>query len=679
MARSEVSAKEGVGSIAASAIPGRQPYRPDIDGLRALAIVLVVGYHVGLPGFEGGFIGVDVFFVLSGYLITGLLIREVRESGRISFLDFYVRRIRRLLPALALVVLVTLILGGFVLMPWELERTARSAVATGAFASNIYFWRVTSGYFGLGAEAQPLLHTWSLAVEEQFYLVWPVLIAGGYWLGRRRPKAGLRWVAGVLTLTCVLSFVLSIEMASRMPLAGFFLMPPRLWELGVGGLLAVCGARLEREQRRLGALWVVGGLVVIALTDLTVTSAGMWPGLPALAPVLGTVAVVLGGIDRGPGNPASRLLAVGPVVAIGRLSYSWYLWHWPLLVFARLATLAQDLTRDTLIALGALGLAALTYRFVEQPIRQRQFQLVRTPRPTLVVGATLVLTMIVGGVAAARIADRLAATDRYSPYVEAISNHDRDCSVPEVECVRARTEDSGVVALLGDSHAGSWTPGLVEATTSLGMGLRVGTWGGCPFIKDIEVWDPVLHHAAGGCAARVGAWLGFVLDPANDVRIVVIANFSLPGRQLTKPTDTTDLTDGDRRLPMDEAIDAWETGLRHTVTTLTSAGIRVIVLQTVPGVGKPVPDCVPREGVARCSVDRATIDRYRDPVIRAEHRAIEGNHRAQVWDPEDLFCTRSRCLPEAEGMVFYADTNHPTAAKTLSAAPVIEQLLREAR
>ena len=210
--------------------PGRQPYRADIDGLRAVAIVLVVGYHVGLPGFRGGFIGVDVFFVISGYLITGLLVTELEEGGRIRFTDFYVRRIRRLLPALALVVAATLLLGVFMLMPWELERTAKSAVATGAFVSNIYFWRETNGYFGIAADTQPLLHTWSLAVEEQFYLVWPMLLGVSYWLGRHRPHVARRRVAAVLGATCAASFLMALAMTSRAPLAGFFLMPPRLWD-----------------------------------------------------------------------------------------------------------------------------------------------------------------------------------------------------------------------------------------------------------------------------------------------------------------------------------------------------------------------------------------------------------------------------------------------------------------
>jgi len=658
---------------------GRQPYRPDIDGLRAIAILLVVGYHIGLPGFGGGFIGVDVFFVLSGFLITGLLVREVRESGRISFLDFYARRIRRLLPALALVVVVTLLLGVLVLLPWELEGTAKSATATGAFVSNIYFWRVTHGYFGEVPETQPLLHTWSLAVEEQFYLVWPILIGFGYWFGRRRPKDVLRWITTVLAITCLASFLLSVAIAGPMPFVNFFLMPPRLWELGAGGLLALSVPYLQRHPRRFGALWVIGGLGVIVATNLIVTSAGPWPGLPALAPVLATVAVVLGGSNSEP-NGASGLLGLSPIVSVGRLSYSWYLWHWPLLVLVRLATLEQSLWRDSIIALAALGLAALTYQFVEQPIRRRRFNVVRTPGLTLMVGGMLVGTMLVGGITAARLADRLAATDQYERYAEALSPpNSHHCTVPEVLCVRARNAHAGTVALLGDSMAGAWSESLAQATTSIGMGLRVGTYGGCPFVSEIGLWNDQTHRPkSSSCAARVEDWLGFVQDPDNGITIVVIANVSLPGRRIAEPTEITSVMDGDRRLPMDDALEAWESGLRHTISAITSRGIRVIVLQTAPGLAKPAPDCVPRKGIAECGVKREIIDRYRDPVVQAERRAVEGDALASVWDPEPLFCTDDICLPEDDGVVYYWDAYHPSQAKTVSAAPVIAQLLEGA-
>jgi len=647
-------------------------YRPDIDGLRAIAIVLVVGYHVGLPGFEGGFVGVGVFFVVSGFLITVLLLRELERDGRIALGDFYARRVRRILPALTLVVVATLGLGLFLLLPWELTRTAKSAVATGAFVSNIYFWRTTGGYFGAAAESQPLLHTWTLAVEEQFYLLWPVLLTAVFaFAARTRNRLG--WVAAALAIVCAGSLGISIVMATRAPLAGFFLLPSRLWELGAGGLLAFASLRV----RRTGSAAVLGavGLAAIFVTAATVSSSTHWPGAGALVPVLGTLAVIIAGTGPAPRNPISRVLSVGPMVSIGLLSYSWYLWHWPLLTLVRDATLERNVVRDSFIALAALGIAALTYRWVEQPIRQRRIAVVRAVPSTLLVGATLVVVMIGGGLATGRAAERLASTGRYARYVEAIHGSGPHCPDVHSWCVAQRESGAGNVALVGDSHAGSWSPAFVDAANAYGFGLRVGSWGGCPFVAGLELWDSLIGKANPSCPRRVDDWLATLKDPANDIDTVVIANFSFPGRQIVRPSGITDVMRNGHRLRIDAANRQWATKLRETVASLTDAGKRVIILQSVPGLEKSAPECAARKGPSACSTLRSVIDRYRNPTIKAERRAVEGNPKASVWDPIDAFCTQTECLAERDGLVFYSDNNHPTTRKVRSLTGEIERLL----
>jgi len=338
-------------------------YRREIDGLRALAVLPVVLFHAGVGGFSGGFVGVDIFFVISGYLITSLILAEL-DTGRFSLRHFYERRARRILPALYTVMLVCLALAWLLLLPADLDNFAQSMMAVAGFGSNLLFWQ-TQGYFGPAAELQPLLHTWSLAVEEQFYLLFPLLLMLGWRRGRRR-------TACVLALLALASLALAQWASLYAPVAAFYLLPMRGWEL-LAGALAACylhgaGARavpawLAESGSLLGAALIV---TAIAVFD----SQTPFPGLYALVPTAGAVAII---VLATPSTLTGRWLGARVPVGVGLISYSTYLWHQPLLAFAKLRYVdALDAPMTALLVMASLALGLVTWKFVEAPFRQRE-------------------------------------------------------------------------------------------------------------------------------------------------------------------------------------------------------------------------------------------------------------------------------------------------------------------
>lgn len=342
-------------------------YRAEIDGLRALAILPVVGFHAGFSWLPGGFTGVDVFFVISGYLITGLILDEIQD-GTFSVLEFYKRRALRILPALTVVLLATAVVAFIVMLPNEFVATGRSIVAAALFVSNIHFWQ-EAGYFATAASLRPALHTWSLAVEEQFYLFFPLaLLVIARWLDRKF----LLWIG----LCVAASFLLSIVATPRAPSASFYLLPTRVWELGIGALVAAGGApRLNSVRLRATAAWL--GLVLLAWGVVGISEESTFPGWNALFPCLGAGLIIAYGAGTGVGAILSRTVTVW----IGRISYSLYLWHWPLIVFYGMVYGQKlDLRDQVAVIAGSIALAALSYRFVESPFRTVAFRSLPAPR-----------------------------------------------------------------------------------------------------------------------------------------------------------------------------------------------------------------------------------------------------------------------------------------------------------
>ena len=344
-------------------------YRPEVDGLRAVAVLAVVFFHCGL-GVPGGYVGVDVFFVISGYLITSLILKDL-QLGRFSMLDFWERRARRILPASIVTFIVTAIAGWWLLLPFDYAAFGRSLASQAMFAGNIYFWRNTN-YFAGPADEQPLLHTWSLAVEEQFYMVVPLLLLGLFQFRFLRRRVVL---IAILSAGLVGSLLLSALLIERMPAATFYLLPTRAWELLSGSVIALVPVALISGRKWLQEFFSLSGLFCILLPCFLYTKETQFPGLAAIPPVIGSALLILGCSSKnGERMPLlGRLLALRPIVFIGLISYSLYLWHWPLVAFSHYWALEEfSLTYRCGLIVVSFILAVASWRYVETPFRVRK-------------------------------------------------------------------------------------------------------------------------------------------------------------------------------------------------------------------------------------------------------------------------------------------------------------------
>lgn len=334
-------------------------YRPEIDGLRAIAVLAVVLFHAGMDWLPGGYVGVDVFFVISGYLITSIIWRECREE-RFSLVHFWERRARRIMPAVTVVVLVTLLAGWFLLLPRDFKALGQSSVAQATMLSNFYFWHM-SGYFDQASELKPLLHTWSLAVEEQFYLIFPI----GLYFVRRKSKA---FIAGLFGTVFLVSLALGVWQTHNYPDSAFYLLPARMWELMVGALLALAmGRRQLPGGPRFRSAVSFAGLAMIAYAVFCYSSSTRFPGGAALLPCAGSALVISGG----GGHRVAGLLSTKPMVGIGLVSYSWYLWHWPMFAFLNYWIHDPSLALRWGVVVMSLAFAWISWRWVEQPFRKK--------------------------------------------------------------------------------------------------------------------------------------------------------------------------------------------------------------------------------------------------------------------------------------------------------------------
>ena len=480
--------RKGAWPIGVGHSPG---YRADIDGLRAVAVLAVVFYHYGIGRLPGGFVGVDIFFVISGFLITGIVQKEIAQ-GRFTFAGFYQRRVRRIFPALFVVLLCTLLAGLVILLPTDLAFLGRSLVATIVFASNIFFWR-NSGYFDASAEHNPLLHTWSLAVEEQFYIVFPVLLLliHRYVPGKRKM---LLWMATAG------SFASCVLVQEYQPSATFYLSPFRAWELSLGALLAV-GALPAPSRRWQRECMAALGAALIAYALLFIQPDERFPGWRAALPVLGSVLIIHAGSAGD--SFVQQFLRVRPMVFVGLISYSLYLWHWPLLVYANFLNQLHELDsiRWLLFALATL-LAGASYFIVEKPFRHPQ----RTNgRKAIFIGAGVLSCAILatGGMLVrsggfpARFAPSVVALDRERtpevPFIDCIDLPSAEADFQDF-CRLGEEKASPTVLFWGDSHALAWSPAIDDMLAQRGMSAIFSARSGCaPLVGIVRPGDSQCH------------------------------------------------------------------------------------------------------------------------------------------------------------------------------------------
>ncbi|OYN75027.1 acyltransferase family protein [Mycolicibacterium sphagni] len=699
-------------------------FRPDIEGLRAVAVLGVVMFHAAIPGIRGGYVGVDVFFVISGFLITGLLWREVSGTGSVRLRKFYGARARRLLPASATVGIITMIASVFLLAPLRVPTVLYDGIASALYVGNYWFILDNINYFADSLTPSPFLHYWSLGVEEQFYLVWAPLILGTAWCIRRFRRKRTRAIASsrrpylvVLSLVAAISFAMSLVITYVIPAMAFFSLATRAWQLAVGGLVALTAIHWQRLNPRHAAIGAWAGLAMIVIACVWFTSTTPFPGTAALLPTLGAVLVIGAGCAT-PTQGCGQFLSTSPMRAVGRISYSWYLWHWPVLVLAP-ALLGHQLglAERIIAALLAAGLAWLTLRYLENPLRFtpkiRDF-----PWRSLGVGAVATLVAVFVGIGLLKVVptpvgqgapitpvaftaaqplptgsttaaydaavaqtfaevqtvlaaslDARAVPSNLNPPLDKLSGEQRNLTYNgclrnpyesgQPECAMGDTTSTTSVALIGDSHAAMWTPAFQQIAAQQHWRLDMMAKEACP-IMDVAVGTAFRRLIED--FQHCEEWRAEVMArlKAQPPRLVVVSVF--------------------RGYGVDEVMTgfkaynpAWIDSLTRLVRQIRDIGSRVLVLGPIPGPHSNVPICLSGhlDDATACALSRsAAVDQS---GIAAEAAATTAGG-GQYADLTDLFCTAQRCPVIVGNTLIYMDVSHLSIPYARQLAPAIGAL-----
>ena len=675
--------------------PPKEGFRPDVEGLRAVAVGAVLLYHAGVPFAPGGYVGVDVFFVISGFLITGLLVRELEKTGTVSLARFYSRRAKRLLP------LTVVVLAFVVLVAWALplyDPVRMDEVSLGVVASGLYFmnWLLAAraaDYFAAGLQASPVQHFWTLAVEEQFYLIWPALLLLVAWWSRRAGRGLQPTLAVAFAAVVVSSLAYSVYSTQAQAGAAYFSTLTRGWELALGGMLALVPASLlgSRSPWVASAL-ALGGLGAIAFAAFRFDDDTLFPGYAALVPTLGTAAIIAAGFGTLAG-PA-RLLTLGPVRHVGRISYSWYLWHWPPLVFAAAIWGKLSPLEGIGVLAASYGPAVLTNRLVEKPFLHSE-TLTRFPRRALALGGActassvglglllFALTPTVPEAPESQVAGAAALREGHSPQRSAKAVHPspREAETKEnrpqmyadgchldaletesPECVYGDPSSETTVVLFGDSHAMQWFPALDELAKERDWRLVGLTKSACP-PAEVHIYSGALRREYREC----DQWRERILERiVRDEKPSLVVTSSLP---TYRPRE-----DG-KRLPEGASDEAMVEGYASTLRKLRDTGATVALIEDVPHPNKNVPECVSR------SLDR--LERCASPQSEAldfpkvNTRAADEVEGVRLIDPTPVVCREKTCPAVIGDALVYRNGAHLTATYVRTLTPWLGNQLPE--
>jgi peptidoglycan/LPS O-acetylase OafA/YrhL len=604
-------------------------YRPDIDGLRALAVTSVVLYHAFPSLLGGGFIGVDIFFVISGYLISSILLGDLKR-GRFSIRDFYQRRILRIFPALLAVLVSCLLFGWLALLAGEYEVLAKHTLSGAGFFANLTYWSEAS-YFDVAAEAKPLLHLWSLGVEEQFYLVWPIILFL-LWRTSHRPVA-------VIAIIAAASFGLNVFQASHNPTADFYSPLTRFWELLIGALIACRGGLVGASQSVRDGLSVLGSVLLIT-GFLVINNKDQFPGLLALIPVTGAAML----IACGAGGVVNRLLLAGKIpVAIGLISYPLYLWHWPLLAFSRVveSTVPPVGFRIFAVVLSVL-LAVITYRYIERPIRQgKRFRRLSTVGLSIGMIAVALFAVVIyknDGFSMRTGANpvvRYPADLGRDPYLTYISNNFSRCVDPGLlhssvldtgygyRCFQSKADLPIEVLLLGDSHAEHWLPGLSAQLVDVNVGSLIQ-----PDLPSLES----------------SLFKDVIPIVANDKNIRTVIISAMWSDKISRYTPHP------------------EQQIKTTVEALSAKGKKVYILDDIPAYSFGAEKCMYgrrfSSGSGQCQMGSVEYEDQKSGYLKALQGAVKNTDSVSLISISQFFCVADKCSMLVDGKLMYRDSNH---------------------
>jgi peptidoglycan/LPS O-acetylase OafA/YrhL len=637
--------------------------RLDVQGLRALAVLFVVAFH-GDFGIGGGFVGVDVFFAISGFVITSTLLRELTHREALDLVAFYIRRLKRILPALAAMVTIVVVLG-IALTPVGATRTSvLTALAASVFGANVYLEFVPHGYFAVDSTLNPLLHTWSLGVEEQFYLVYPVVLLLGWRLGSRARHARAVATAVILVLTLA-SFQLASSWNHSHATRTFYSAPTRAWEFGLGALTALLMPVWSRLPNLAAAV-----LAAISLPLLLASGIGAAAESSLMArvgiPVFATCALMAAGARR---NVVSYVLGWRPLTSIGDCSYSLYLWHWPLIVFAK-AVVPNSAWSPRGAAILAVAPAVASFRLIENPLRRKP---ALRPRAALALAGSCVGLPFVA--AAATLPLSLVTPSTYAPALHQDFNSGCDTNAPlgapsRAKCIFTVRRSRGTIVLIGDSNAGQFTEPVIAASRRLRYDLSVVTLSACPFVP-LRFW---MRSEFVACERRNVESLNVARRMRPNLMIIA-------GRTDTWLNDPS-LAVGYGNVPIARASPLkerlYERALHRELMVLTRAGVPVVVINPVPQLGVDQPGCAPILFlVGGCGGDtsRAAVDAELSRAVTAERDAVRGVAGASLLSFERNVCDGSRCSSR-QHVPMYRNIDHLSVVGALTLTPRLVETIR---
>ena len=655
--------------------------RGDIQGLRALAVLAVMAFHAGLT-IPGGFVGVDIFFVISGFVITLTLLREFQSTGTITLSRFFVRRFKRLVPALAVVIVVTLILSAFVLSPLGPQQTAAwTGLAAALSLGNVAIALSTGDYFDSDAKLNPFLHTWSLGVEEQFYLLFPILLLVGLYWGRRLARERLVAVAVVALLSAV-SLALAIGRPglpgdfATTEFFGFYSPLTRAWEFGVGVLVGIWASQQRKPiARGTYALISLGGVLGTVLSFVFISATTPFPSAWTLLPVLSTAALLVGGTRQI--SWASQALSFPPLRYIGDVSYSLYLWHWPFVSLAQVVW--PEVSGIGLFAvLASVPPALLSYHFVEQKLRRETWSSGRKAalRVGGLVGAPALVAVAMWYVPTAVFAEDLERGDQRAIGYELGCHVQPAIGEPIETCVWPASEDAGSgppIYLVGDSNAAHYLDGLILATEHNNSSLIAATSRGCPFVAGFGQLDKIVPDK-GECEYWQDLLLETLIDSPPGI-VLISASDQYWLREDWRREDTTSAV-----YPgLEGALKSYGDALSRTATSLEAVGHRVVLVQSVPHWFGPfewwLDSCTLIDVIEGCNLTMPAsfaVERASEVRQVLDHVAVTS--KAEVVDPLPAVCPRDLCETRGDGYWIYRDQNHISVSFSIELAPAWKQI-----
>jgi len=645
-------------------------YRKEIDGLRAVAVLPVILFHAHFPFFKGGYLGVDIFFVISGYLITSILYYEMMEQ-KFSITKFYERRARRILPALVFITSLSILPAWLWMLPNDFKDFSQSLAAVYLFSSNFLFWQ-EAGYFSPATELKPLLHTWSLAVEEQYYVLFPLLMLLLCRLGKKAVLLGI-------FILSVVSLLFANWLSGVDNEANFYLLPSRAWELGAGGLVAITYPALKLVNIKWANALSLAGLITIIACILSFSELNSVPGTDALLPIFATVLIIAFGRS---GTIAAKILSIRPMVTIGLISYSAYLWHQPLFAFARIRSIdTPSLSLFSGLSILTLILAYATWKYVENPFRSKQ----RFNRAQIFTSAAVFSLLFVSFGALSHIKNGfperlpLKALQLLSENAATPSRRHL-CSAspgnfipPPSEACIYNKENLTTVALWGDSHSGAVADALADKLSSKNIGMLQLTFSGCPSALDFRRSD----ISSGECKRFNHETLEYLIS--SDIKTVILVSrwsLHLLGERFNNGEGG--IEQGKRVFGITEGMDANEflhpdrvknvaESYKNIVRRLLNASKKVVLVYPIPEVGWHVPSTLLKKALYNSNSEmniNTSLQTYRNrhKEIISAFNSIGTHPKLTRVHPSNVFCSEKslpeRCIAAHEGNAFYYDNNH---------------------